>query len=173
MNHSRVTHHQGSGKPALTAGLLAAIGFIFLFNATAFGQQTAEQNFKKLEWLAGKWTRTNVKPGQSGSEMWALEAPNSMKGQGETIKGTDTIFVEKLELLIKDKHIFYVVDGLDNQEPAHFKITEISDDSFVCENKEHDFPKKIAYKRTDQGMTATISGNGKSIDFIFIKKIGQ
>ncbi|KAA8485375.1 hypothetical protein BDE36_2079 [Arcticibacter tournemirensis] len=170
MNHSKTTRLR---QTAFVARLSFFVAALLLLNTTAFCQQTAEQDFKKLEWLAGKWTRTNVKPGQSGSEMWALEAPNSMKGQGETIKGTDTIFVEKLELLIKDKHIFYVVDGLDNQEPTHFKITEISDDSFVCENKEHDFPKKIAYKRTDQGMTATISGDGKSIDFIFIKKIGQ
>jgi hypothetical protein len=39
--------------------------------------------------------------------------------------------------------------------------------SFVCENPEHDFPKKIDYTLSDGKMTARISGNGRSFDFIF------
>ena len=57
-----------------------------------------------------------------------------------------------------------------NQKPVYFKLTEITDIGFVCENQEHDFPKKIAYQLDGKKLKAQISGNGKVIDYLFEKK---
>lgn len=44
-----------------------------------------------------------------------------------------------------------------------------TDDSFVCENPQHDFPKKITYKLTGNHIYTTISGNGKTIPYNFVR----
>jgi hypothetical protein len=40
----------------------------------------------------------------------------------------------------------------------------------VCERPEHDFPKKITYQRTGNQLKATISENGKHVDYLYLKK---
>jgi len=47
------------------------------------------------------------------------------------MKGSDTAFVEKLKLVIKNDNICYVADITENKEPVYFKLTSITDHSFV------------------------------------------
>ncbi len=79
-------------------------------------------------------------------------------------------FAEKLKLVIKDETIYYVADLAENKEPVFFKSTAITENSFVCENPQHDFPKKIAYQKDGNKIKATVSGDGKSFDYLFEKK---
>jgi hypothetical protein len=150
--------------------------FIFILSAfffNVFGQQTSnetKENFKKLNWLIGTWNRTNVKPGKSGVEQWKQTNPHELRGIGANLQGTDTLFVEKLRIIIKDNNIAYVADVPENQKPVYFKLTEITESSFVCENPEHDFPKKISYQLDGKKLKAQISGNGKAIDYLFERR---
>lgn len=124
-------------------------------------------NFNKLTWLTGTWNRTNVKPGRKAHERWEMVGNHTMKGFGVTMKEQDTTFVEKLQLVIRDNKIWYVADVAHNQAPVFFELTAISNDGFTCENPAHDFPKKIIYKLNGNKLTATISGDGKSFDYLF------
>ncbi len=139
-------------------------------STTGVGQINSKQpteNFKKINWLVGTWNRINAKPGRSGIERWELTSANELRGFGINLKGNDTTFVEKLRITIKDEHIVYVADVPENQKPVYFKLTEISDTGFVCENPEHDFPKKISYQLDGKKLKAQISGDGKVIDYLF------
>jgi Domain of unknown function (DUF6265) len=127
-------------------------------------------NFGKLQWMLGTWTRTTNEPGQSGIESWSKVSSGEFLGKGITMKGTDTLFVEKLKLIIKDDDIYYVSDVPENPSPVSFKITGISSNGFTCENPSHDFPKKISYQLNGKSLKATISGDGKTFDFFFEKK---
>jgi hypothetical protein len=147
---------------------LIALFFISLAPSTA--QQTNTEtisNFNKLSWLTGTWNRTNTKPGRTAHERWEKTGNSEMQGWGVNLKGQDTLFVEKLKLVIKDNHIYYVADVPENKQPVYFKLIEITKESFVCENPDHDFPKKIAYVLEGTKLKATISGNGKAIDYLF------
>ena len=124
-------------------------------------------NFNKLSWLTGTWNRTNVKPGRKAHERWEMAGSNEMKGFGVTMKEQDTAFVEKLKLVIKDNKIWYVADVAHNKAPVFFELTGITNDGFICENAAHDFPKKIVYKLNGNKLTATISGDGRSFDYLF------
>ena len=141
-----------------------------LFGFSAFSQETAEQKFKKLNWLEGQWKRTNVKPERTAGEDWKKVNDHYLKGTGYTIAKQDTVFKEGLEILIKDNALFYVATVTGNAKPVYFKFTELTADSFVCENAENDFPKKIAYKITGNTIKATISGGGNPVDFVFVRK---
>ncbi len=143
---------------------------IFILAATAASSQTAP-DLKKLDWLVGEWTRTNLKPGRSGSEKWIKNSPAELQGLGLTMRGTDTAFVEKIKIIIKDNDIYYAADVPENKGVVLFKLTKITNDGFVCENPQHDFPKQISYARDGNKLKATISGDGKSIDYFFEKKL--
>ena len=130
---------------------------------------TTEAHFKALTWLVGNWERTNVKPGNSGNERWQFEGPYKLKGLGVTLRGSDTAFVEKIEILIKDDKLYYVADVIENSEPVYFEMSSIARDGFVCENPEHDFPKKIEYKRTGSNLSVLISAGSKSQSYLFIR----
>jgi hypothetical protein len=123
----------------------------------------------KVEWLTGTWTRTNAKPGRSGAEVWTKKSDTELDGHGYNLKGADTTFVEKIRLIAKDGKLFYVADVPENKGEVYFEITSISEKGFVSENPKHDFPKKIAYELTGKNLKATISGDGKSIDYLFVK----
>lgn len=138
-----------------------------------FSQQTAKQardDFKKLAWLEGTWLRTNSKAGQSGVERWFKSSPVELQGYGVTFKGQDTLFVEKLRIIINEDRIYYVADVPENIQPVFFKLTEVTKTGFVFENPDHDFPKKIVYQADNDILKATVSGNNKSLDFYFVKR---
>lgn len=132
-------------------------------------QESNKQKFKKLEWLVGKWTRTNAKEGESGYEVWGKVSDLKLTGKGVTMKGKKTSFIENLEFMVKGNDIFYKVLVTGEKDPVYFKLTELSNDSFTCENPEHDFPKKISYKRNGNQVKAVISGDGQHVDYDFIR----
>ncbi|MEJ0031063.1 MAG: DUF6265 family protein [Bacteroidota bacterium] len=127
------------------------------------------QDLAKVEWLNGTWNRTNAKPGRSGSEMWTKNN-NELIGRGVTMKGVDTAFVEKLKIVAKDGKLFYVADVPENKTTVWFEFTSLTDKGFVCENPKHDFPKKISYSLDGDNLKAVISGDGKEIDYLFVRK---
>ena len=149
--------------------------FIILLASTTplVGQTTANQtaeNFKKLNWLVGTWNRTNTKAGRSGLEQWIKIDQQELLGTGVNMRDADTVFVEKLRIIVKDDYIAYVADVPENKKLVYFKLTEITETGFVCENPDHDFPKKISYQLEVRKLKAQISGDGKVIEYLFEKK---
>jgi hypothetical protein len=142
---------------------------LLLLNTTTYAQKTAE-DFKKLDWLKGTWTRTNAKAGRTGYEAWKEAGPNKLTGLGINMKGTDTTFVEKIRIELKDGQIYYVADVPENKSEVWFAFTELTSKGFVVENPKHDFPKKISYEVDGKNLKATISGDGKAIDYLFTKQ---
>lgn len=86
------------------------------------------------------------------------------------MKGNDTLFVEDVKLLIKDNEIYFVADIKENLNPVYFKLTKIESDEFVCENPDHDFPKKISYRLEGNSLKAVTSGDGRENEFIFVRQ---
>jgi len=141
---------------------------LLVLTTVIYGQESHQQKFKKLEWLQGKWIRTNAKAGQSGYETWTKVSDLKLSGKGVTLKGKETIFVENLEFIVKGNDIFYTVTVTGEKQPTYFKLTALSADGFTCENPDHDFPKKITYKLSGKNLKAVISGNGQSMDYNFV-----
>ena len=136
-----------------------------LVSSFAYGQK-----LKTFKWLEGTWERQNTKLGSTAFEIWEMTV-EGLKGKGLTMRGTDTVFIEKLSFATRDNKLFYVAEVKHNAEPTYFEITSWSKSGFVCENPTHDFPKKIVYALDGSTLTATISGNGKEIPFTFVRKI--
>lgn len=139
--------------------------------SSAQNKDGIKAEFERLYWLNGGWTQTNItKPGKALVEQWAKSGDYEMKGQATTTQNGDTVYIERISLLIKDNAIYYVADVPQNKQSIFFKLTSISENGFVCENPEHDFPKRISYTLTGTQLKATISGDGKSFDYLYVKK---
>lgn len=130
----------------------------------------ASSDLNNLSWLEGKWERTNTKPGKKGFEVWKQVSSTQWTGKGVNMTGADTTFIEKLQLVLRDGIPYYVADVPENKAEVLFRFTEFTANSFVCENPQHDFPKKIAYYRDGDKLKAVISGDGRSIEYLFIKR---
>ncbi len=129
------------------------------------------KNFERIQWLVGSWNRTNVKAGLTAFEQWTKLSPTQLQGKGVIVKERDTIFVEKFKIVIEGGALYYVADVPENKKPVYFKITKVTANEFVCENPDHDFPKVITYKKEGTKLKATISGNGKSLNYFFEQKL--
>lgn len=149
---------------------VVALTLLLTLPGCAFAQTKAEKEFARLSWLEGTWTRTNTKPGRSGTERWIKGQATELIGWGVSMKGSDTSFVEKLKIVVKGGDVYYVSDVPENSKPIEFKVITIDDNSFVCENPAHDFPKQIAYYKNGSDLRAVISGDGKEVEFLFRKE---
>jgi len=82
--------------------------------------------------------------------------------------GTKTI-TEEIKLIKKGNDFYYVPDVTGPQGPIEFKITSFDNNSFIAENPDHDFPKRIAYRKNDARLEAIISGGSNAISYTFKK----
>ncbi len=153
--------------------IILPVFFLFLFADLTNAQEVsfqAKESFNKVKWIEGMWIRTNSKQGRTGHERWQKFSLTELRGFGVTMNGVDTAFVEKISIVIKDNILFYVADVVENKRSIYFKFTELSDNGFECENPDHDFPKKITYQCEGNKLKVVVSGDGKSIDYLFERK---
>lgn len=130
----------------------------------------AQNDVAKVDWLVGTWNRTNAKPGKSSVEVWKKKSATELAGWAANLTGSDTTYIEKVRIVSKEGKLFYVADVPENKGEIWFEFTSLTDTGFVCENPKHDFPKKIVYELNAPNLKATISGDGKAIDYLFVKK---
>ncbi len=148
-------------KPALSLILL----FVF-YSAVA---QQAEIGLERLDWILGSWERQNGKPEEEHFEKWWKVSDRELRGIGVVTSSTDTVFVEKLGIVIRAGRVYYVADVPENPEPVYFAFTQWEDRSFVSENPEHDAPKRIAYRLEDKTLTVSVGWDKGGFDAVFKK----
>ncbi len=103
-------------------------------------------NVKSFGWLEGSWGM-KTKRGTI-TEAWKITHDSLMVGNSKMINlnGEERI-LENLELVFSGGQYYYVsaVNGQNGGEQVKFTITSYNEKSFVAENPQHDFPKRITY----------------------------
>jgi Domain of unknown function (DUF6265) len=124
--------------------IVAAI--IITLSLSAFIISEDSKTFKKLYTLVGTW-RMNTKRG-AVCEEWKRVNKNYLQSKGYMIRGKDTILSEKIALTNTREGIFYTstVEDQNGKQPIAFKMTGSENNTFVFENPQHDFPRRIVYK---------------------------
>lgn len=135
-----------------------------IFCLIVFSCDKNEHKTQKPNFLIGNWIRINDEPGSKTYENWS----SNFTGLGYTKKGDKTTFSEQLSIVTINDTLHLKVVGV-NEKPTLFKFTEQTDTSFVCENPENEFPKKIIYLKDNNQLKAIISADDFRIDFIFEK----
>jgi hypothetical protein len=132
---------------------------LLLISSNSFSQKSDQ-----FQWLTGTWKIISA----NGSivEQWKISNDSTLIGKSVFVRnGTDSIPQESVELAYRNGDWYYIptVQGQNNNSPVKFKIILIKGTEFICENPIHDFPQRIAYRRINQQLFASIEGrkNGK------------
>src|ERR1044071_5896264 len=123
-----------------------------------------------ISWISGHW---QTEPGgrRQIEEHWTSVAGATMMGMSRTVAGDKTVEFEYLRIEQREDGIYYVAHPKARCPGTDFKLTPASATEAVFENPQHDFPKRIIYRKTDDGLTASIDGGegSKSVSFVFKK----
>ena len=111
-----------------------------------------------ISWIAGDW---QTAPGgrRQIEEHWTQAAGGSMMGMSRTVAGEKTVEFEYLRIEQRADGIYYVAHPQARCPGTDFKLTRASASEAVFENPQHDFPKRIIYRKSgDDSLSASIDG---------------
>lgn len=139
-----------------SAGLIFALG---LLAAPASAQGTPASPMEHIRWLAGCWeqragTRVTL-------EMWMPADGGLMLGGSRTVIGGRVREYEHIRLADVDGKLVYTALP-SGQREASFTSVQVSDSGFAVENRQHDFPQRIEYRRRGvDSLVARVEGPGR------------
>lgn len=139
--------------------------FVFVLVISGF---VSAQN-KLPDFLVGTWLSED----QTTYEHWDKLSATSMKGYAYEVRNGEIEVKEYLDLVQRKEGAFYIpsVIGQNLGKPVEFKLTS-SDSTFVFENKTHDFPKKVCYKKlSDTEIFVQVLGDKNSGFSFKMKKV--
>lgn len=132
------------------------------------------ETLSDIAWIAGDW---QTAPGGRAQieEHWMQPAGGSMLGMSRTVAGGRTAEFEYLRLEQRADGIYYVAHPKARCPGTDFKLTRRSAQEAVFENPQHDFPKRIIYRKNSDGsLTASIDGGegtrSQSFAYVPMKK---
>lgn len=123
------------------------------------------QKSDPLKWIIGTWV---IKTGNGGTivEQWRGLNDSTFVGKSSFVKAPgDSALQETLQLALRKGVWSYIstVQGQNNNQPVSFQLIFIGRSEFISSNPTHDFPQRIAYRRMQNQLLASIEGskNGK------------
>jgi len=130
-------------------GLVAAAALSF--SASASDQPAA------LDWFAGHWCAE--RNGEFIEETWLAPRGDLLLGLSRTVKGARTSSFEYLRVEWTAGVPSYIAQP-QGHPPVPFRWTAGGADWARFENAANEFPKRIEYRRTKDGLYAEIAGIG-------------
>jgi hypothetical protein len=110
-----------------------------------------------LDWLAGHWC--GGEDGDQVEESWTGFLANESIGMSRTVRGGRILSFEFMRILELDGVLTFIAQP--NGEPAtSFTRADGGEGWIRFENKEHDFPQRIEYRKAGDGLLAEIGGPG-------------
>ena len=144
----------------------AIVVVFIMLSVTQASMQTP--TLADVSWIAGDW---QTAPGgrRQIEEHWMQAAGGSMLGMSRTVAGEKTVEFEYVRIEQRADGIFYVAHPNARCPGTDFKLTRASATEAVFENPQHDFPKRIIYRKGEDSLTATIDGGegSKAITFAY------
>ena len=135
------------------------------------GQTSDARSISELSWITGDWQSPAGERSQV-EEHWTKPGGASMLGMSRTILGEKTVEFEYLRIERRADGIYYVAHPKAQCPGTDFKLTRATATEAVFENPEHDFPKRIIYRKTgEDSLTASIDGGEgtKAMAFAMIR----
>lgn len=140
---------------ALAPAVLAC-AILALSAAPALAQSPAF-TIDQLGFMAGSWA---VSDGVTIEEQWMAPGGGTMLGMSRTVGEGKTYFFEYLRIETRQDGLFYVAMPKGGVATS-FKLVKLDAGGAVFENLQHDFPKRIIYRReANGGLFARIEGDG-------------
>lgn len=147
--------------------ILASKTFVFSADSTH-----SYHSIFELGKFLGTWKMEGA--GKTVIETWVNVSNQTIEGKSILITSTkvgfDTLSFESLRIVEMEEEVFYIAKPNENPMPVPFKLVSSENKTFVFENNNHDFPKKIIYKfKDDDNIDIEISGSTKQI-YLYYKR---
>jgi hypothetical protein len=110
-----------------------------------------------LGWLVGHWC--GERDGDFIEEQWLGARGDLMLGLSRTVRGEKTRNFEYMRIQSDGATITFIAQP-NGAPPTPFALTAAGSDWARFENPTHDFPSRVEYRRTSQGLHAEIAGPG-------------
>ena len=158
-------------RQVVRPGGIALLGAIVLLAAisTASTQEPATETrtIADLAWISGDW-QTPAGGRAQIEEHWTQPAGATMMGLSRTVAGNKTVEFEYLRIEQRSDGIFYVAHPKARCPGTDFKLTRLTGQEAIFENPQHDFPKRVIYrKNADGSLTASIDGGAGTRSMAF------
>jgi hypothetical protein len=109
----------------------------------------------QFDWLAGSWVQE--KPGAVVREMWLPPRDGAMAGVTLTTRPGKPPLAEFAKITLEPEGVtFTAIVG--RQPPTPFVLVSGKKGEAVFENKAHDFPQRVFYRRCGVDLCAGIEG---------------
>jgi len=108
-----------------------------------------------LAWMAGQWASEG--DGRWTEESWAPPRGGVMLGYSRSGRGDALREFEFLRIAAGDDGALAYIAMPQGGAPVAFRLVRHDTASATFENAAHDYPQRIAYARTGDTLTATIS----------------
>jgi hypothetical protein len=119
----------------------------------------SDASVESLSWMSGCWSM------QAGAvmieESWSRPAGGTLFGWSRVIKGDRTVQHEFLHIGVREGTLTYTARVGEKATATPFRMSKLADGEIVFENPEHDFPQRIIYRKSAEGLFARIEGNEK------------
>ena len=135
---------------------------IIMVLAAAFALTGADE-VAKLDWLAGSWAQD--RDGVLVRETWLAPRDGVMAGMSQTNRPGKKPFVEFMKISAEPAGVTFtaIIPG---QPPTPFVRLPGPDGEAIFENKAHDFPQRVIYRRCEADLCARIEGmSGGKLEF--------
>ncbi len=141
-----------------------SIAFIMTAVTIFIADNAKAQSKNPLEWMVGVWKIQS--PSGIMLEEWKITDDSTLTGRSIFVRNNaDTVVQENIKLSKRNGEWYYIptVANQNDAQPVPFKIIFSKGMEFIAENPAHDFPQRIAYRRVQSQLFASIEGrkNGK------------
>ena len=116
---------------------------------------TPADDVARLSWLAGCWSGTA--DGIVTEEHWTSPAGGALLGMNKAVANGRLASFEHLRIAPHEGRLCYLASPQGGAVTA-FCAIEIGDRRVVFENREHDFPQRILYRRDGDRLHARVEG---------------
>ncbi len=117
----------------------------------------AKATISDMAWLANNWVGTRSS-GSSIEERWSPPLGGSMLAVSRTVNTSGKMVAfEYLRVVEREGGLVYIAQpgGI---KPTEFVLTELNPTRAVFDNPRHDYPKRIVYELSAEGMLSTTIG---------------
>jgi hypothetical protein len=142
----------------LAAGATAVAGTSSTARSTSAAEsETARDPIAALHWLSGHWCMQRAD--ELIEELWLAPSGGLLIGMGRTVKQGEARAFEYLRIERRQGAVTFLAQP-NGTPPTPFRLTASGTDWARFENPIHDFPRRVEYRRTANGLSARISGPG-------------
>jgi len=142
----------------MNTNTLTALAAVTLASVAPTAAISADSKPANLDWFVGHWCAD--RSGELIEEEWLAPKGHVLLGLSRTVKGPRTASFEFLRIEWTDGIPSYIAQPQGNP-PVPFKWVAGGADWARFENPANDFPKRVEYRKTKDGLYAEIAGPGE------------